>query len=174
MKKLFLLRHGKAGVGANDKSRPLAPRGRQDIFRLGQYLKKTQMLPDHIFCSSAIRTKESFNQLQTGADVSLPADFRDDLYLADTKYMTRLIQKFDQKISAAMIIAHNPGLAQIFHNLSQNPSNEHRGLTFATGTLAVIGFDILDWSQLRNDSGQILHVIIPSEMIKKHNLPTNL
>ncbi len=166
MKKLFLLRHGKAGVGANDKSRPLAPRGRQDIFWLGQYLKKTQMLPDYIFCSSAIRTKESFNQLQTGADASLPVTFRGDLYLAAAEDMTRLIQKFDQKISTAMIIAHNPGLAQIFHNLSQNPSNEHRGLPFATGTLAIIGFDIDDWSKLRNDSGRVLQVIMPPEIRK--------
>ncbi|VAX07800.1 hypothetical protein MNBD_ALPHA03-1621 [hydrothermal vent metagenome] len=166
MKKLFLLRHGKAGVGANDKSRPLAPRGKQDIFWLGQYLKKSRMLPDHIFCSGAIRTRESFNQLQAGADVSLPADFRDDLYLADAKYMTRLIQKFDQKISAAMIIAHNPGLAQIFHNLSQSPSNEQRGLAFPTSTLAIIGFDIDDWSELRNDSGRILQVIMTPEIRK--------
>ncbi len=166
MKKLFLLRHGKAGIGANDKSRPLAPRGKQDIFRLGQYLKTSRMLPDHIFCSSALRTRESFDQIKAGAAISLPVDFCDDLYLADAEYMTRLIQKFDQKISAAMIIAHNPGLAQIFHNLSQDPSNEHHNLAFPTGTLAIIGFDIDDWSELKNDSGQILRVIMPVEMRK--------
>jgi len=166
MKKLFLLRHGKAGIGANDKSRPLAPHGKQDIFRLGQYLKTSRMLPDHIFCSSALRTKETYNQIQAGADVSLPADFRDDLYLADAKYMTRLIQNFDQKISDAMIIAHNPGLAQIFHSLSQNPSNEQRGLAFPTGTLAIIGFDIDDWSELKNDSGRVLQVIMSPEIRK--------
>ncbi|MCF6215191.1 MAG: histidine phosphatase family protein [Emcibacter sp.] len=166
MKKLFLLRHGKAGLLANDKSRPLAPRGKQDIFWLGQYLKKSRMLPDHIFCSGALRTRESFDQIKAGADVSLPVVFRDDLYLADAEYMTRLIQKFDPKISAAMIISHNPGLAQIFHNLSQDPSNNYHSLAFPTGTLAIIGFDIDDWSELKNDTGQVLQVIMPPEMRK--------
>ncbi len=166
MKKLFLLRHGAAGGGANDKSRPLAPRGKQDIFRLGQYLKTSRMLPDHIFCSSALRTRETFDQIQAGTAILLPVDFCDDLYLADAEYMIRLIQNFDQKISAAMIIAHNPGLAQIFHSLSQDPSNEHHSLAFPTGTLAIISFDIDDWSELKNDSGQILPVIIPAKMRK--------
>jgi len=169
MKKLFLLRHGKAGFGTNDHSRPLAPQGKQDILWLGQYLKTSDMLPDHIFCSSALRTRETCTQMLDGAEETLPVTIRDDLYHATTEGMTRLIQKLDQEIVAPMIIAHNPGLASLFQNLAQHSRQVRDNLSFQTGTLAIITFDIDDWSELQNHSGQVMRVIIPPRITKNVN-----
>jgi len=166
MKRLFLLRHAKAGYAASDKCRPLAARGRADALWLGQYLKKSDLMPDHILCSSALRTKETFTQLERGAERPFSVTYLDDLYLAAAEHIAHLIQQLDQRITAPMIIAHNPGLAILFQALVQNPPKDDRKKIFPTGTLAILGFDISDWSDLESNAGQLLNMILPSDMRK--------
>lgn len=163
MKRLFILRHAKAGTGPDDYDRPLAPRGNRDSFWLGQYLKKTRVLPDLVLCSSAVRARETLIQLQAGAATSFPTRLQDDLYLASAHYVIRRIHRLESDITAVMIIGHNPGLSRLFQLLSHNPPRDSRSLKYPTCALAVMDFDIDDWSGLNNHSGHVLEMIIPSD-----------
>lgn len=166
MKRLFLLRHAKAGPGPKDHSRPLAPRGNRDSFWLGQYIKKLPVLPDFVLCSSARRTTETLDRLQAGAALIFPARFRDDLYLASAQYIFHQIRAFGADITAPLIIGHNPGLARLFQDLTRDPPRDDRSLKFPTGTVAIMDFDIESWSALKSSTGQLLEMVIASDRIR--------
>jgi len=163
MKRLFLLRHGKAGFGASDRIRPLKRRGQQDAFWLGQNLKKQNILPDYILCSSATRATQTLAQFQTGSELTFPAVFQDDLYLASATYMLQEIRKLGPDVTAAMIIAHNPGLATLFQDLVHKIPKKKNLLKYSPGTVTILDFDITDWAAIIHRAGRLIAGIIPSE-----------
>ncbi len=169
MKRLFLLRHAKAGFGQDDKSRPLAKQGKKDAFRLGQYLAEKNLLPDHILCSAALRAKETFETLSEGAELSFSVTFLNELYLASEDYMTQLLHKLDPSVQAPMIIAHNPGLAIMLHNLAYTPPHDAPIIKFPPCMVSILDFDIKNWSELRHHSGYILQNILPATLNQTEN-----
>ncbi|NJL28825.1 MAG: histidine phosphatase family protein, partial [Thermoanaerobaculia bacterium] len=55
MKQLLLLRHGKSDWGtelASDHERPLNPRGERAARRVGQFLRRVELVPDRVVSSS--------------------------------------------------------------------------------------------------------------------------
>jgi len=166
MKRLFLLRHAKAAYGSTDQSRRLAPRGKADAYWLGQYLKKLDLLPDYIISSSAARTRDTFSQLQDASKITLTAHFRDDFYLATAGHMAQQMQLLGPNIKAPMIIGHNPGLALLFKGLMKPMGQGEPPQKYPSCSLAVLEFDIENWSELASNTGQLLDLIIPSEFRK--------
>lgn len=163
MKRLFLLRHGKAGFGTSDMSRPLAPRGIHDILWLGQYLKERNLLPDHILCSDATRTQQTYVQLQKGAEISLPSALQGNLYLASAETIAQNIRRSDPDLSAIMVIGHNPGLSTLFQKLALKPPHTARILKYPTGALAILDFHMDTWDHLHSKKGQLVKFIVPSD-----------
>ncbi len=165
MKRLFLLRHAKTGFGLSDQTRPLAERGKQEAFWLGQYLNKADLLPEYILCSSAVRAQESLSQLLSGAETDITQSIRDDLYLASGQNMAGLVRTLTSAINSAMIIGHNPGLSLLFQDLVADSANAGTGVNYPTCAVGILDFDINDWSDLKSKSGQVVEFIIPSEKI---------
>lgn len=163
MKRLFLLRHGKAGLGSTDFNRPLAPRGESDAFWLGQYLMKNDLWPDRVFCSSAARAQGTFNHLQQGVNRPLVAEYRDDLYLASPSLITKIIHRLSPDISSVMIIAHNPGLSELFQQLHQSPSQNKHSQKYPTCALAILDFKVQSWKDMKSNLGQLYRLVIPSD-----------
>ena len=63
MKTIFLLRHAKSSwddVSLDDFDRPLSTRGIKSCKKIGKYLKKNKLIPDIVYCSSAIRAKQTW------------------------------------------------------------------------------------------------------------------
>ena len=168
MKRLFLLRHAKAGFGTSDQIRPLSSRGRNDASWLGQYLKNSEVLPDHILCSSATRAVETQSQLLEGIETDIPTSFHDDLYLASGQHIAHQLQLLAPNINAPMIIAHNPGLAMLFQDLVCIAPNDDRSLKYPTCMVTVMDFDIDVWSELRSNTGQLFKMIVPSDEQKNY------
>ena len=166
MKRLFLLRHAKAGFGTTDQTRPLTSRGQEDALWLGRTLKEAGLLPDHILCSTATRARKTLSQLLSGADVCLPTSFHEDLYLASAPHMSRMIQNLDATITAPMIVGHNPGICELFQDLSHNPPQDEYSLKYPPCMVTILDFDITDWMELKSHAGQLFDLIIPSNKPK--------
>ncbi len=166
MKRLFLLRHGKAGFGTNDMSRPLAPRGTHDILWLGKYLKEQKLLPDHILCSESARTQQTSAQLQKGAEIEISTSLQNNLYLASAETIAQNICRCEADLNAIMVIGHNPGLSILFQSLALKTPQNPRILKYPTGALAILDFDMDSWDQLQNKKGQLIKFIIPSDNMR--------
>ncbi|PCI33124.1 MAG: phosphoglycerate mutase [Alphaproteobacteria bacterium] len=139
---------------------PWPPRGHQDAFWLGRILKDRDLLPDHILCSTATRTRETLDHLLSAAESSPATSFQADLYLAPSRHMMRMLQNLDTTITAPMIVGHNPGICQLFQDLVHNPPQDERSLKYPPGMMTIMDFDITDWSQLKSHTGQLFDMIM--------------
>ena len=67
MHTLYLLRHAKSSWDdptLPDDKRPLAPRGRRDGKRIAEHLRRQEIEPELVLCSSAARTRETLELLR--------------------------------------------------------------------------------------------------------------
>ena len=66
MKSLYLLRHAKSSwkeLGLNDHDRPLNKRGRQAAKIMATFLRRSEITPDVVICSTATRAKETLDPI---------------------------------------------------------------------------------------------------------------
>src|SRR5579859_6192443 len=83
MKLLYLLRHAKSSWADEhlpDHDRPLAPRGRRDARRVGDWMRQHNVSPSLVLCSSAVRAVSTFEQLGKVVADGTPLHVEDDLY----------------------------------------------------------------------------------------------
>ncbi len=118
-KTLYLLRHAKSDQSATDAAalkdhlRPLSPRGLKAAERMESYLAAQRIAVDRVYCSTATRTRETFDLVREGLN-NPSVSYRDKLYLAASDDLLAFVQSIPDAIKSAMLIGHNPG----FHDLA--------------------------------------------------------
>jgi phosphohistidine phosphatase len=114
VKALSLLRHAKAeksgGPQATDRDRPLAGRWRKDAARVGGELGRRGFLPDAVYCSPALRARETIEIIAPllGFDARR-VRFEEGLYLAPGA-LVDFIRGLDAGLERVLICGHNPSL----------------------------------------------------------------
>lgn len=174
MKRLFLLRHAKteAALGAKqDIDRVLLERGRRDAIAMAQYFVGRGLGCERVLCSTAARTRETLALFQPVALAHATQDIRDDLYLAEATELLDIVRSLDDKVSSVMLIGHNPGMEELALMLAGPPLSIeaealHRRLRekFSTSALAVIGFDVPLWRDLRPGRGVLEDFMRPRDL----------
>ena len=69
MKQVYILRHAKSSWDNKDLSdfdRPLSKRGEKDAKKMCSFIKNKNFFVDKVICSSAKRTKETFDLIADG------------------------------------------------------------------------------------------------------------
>jgi len=168
MLRLLLLRHAKAVAhNAQDHSRALAPRGREDAHSLGLYLHAQHLLPNLILTSDALRTQETAMILAKALQ-DTPEITRDKkLYLAEAAALLNSIQSIPPSAKTCLLVGHNPG----FHELAQGLvgygdryAAARLRTAMPTCALAVLDFDCEYWSEVRLHQGRLERFIIPEDL----------
>lgn len=171
MKRIYLLRHAKSSwdnPGLSDFERPLNGRGRKAAPRIGQLLRQRGWIPDLVFCSSAVRTLETWGLV--AAELPAAVDFKPmkSLYLAMPSQLLRAVEGCPDKAEAAMLIGHNPGLETLALQLAGPGSDigalERLREKFPTAALAVIDFDSARWKDIARAPGKLRAFISPREI----------
>ena len=159
--RLILMRHAKSSWDApesGDHDRPLAPRGQRSAKALGNWMQEQGWLPDQVLCSSARRTRETFDGL--GLDV--PVEYLDELYHASATQMLRtLCQATGQCV---LIIGHNPGIYDFSHQIVGEPPEHPKFDVYPTGATMVVDFDMDEWSGAGWRGGVVREFIVPREL----------
>jgi phosphohistidine phosphatase len=171
VKRLLLLRHAKAIPGTTktgDHGRPLNERGRIDAPRMGIAMQHKRYLPDHVLCSTAKRTLETWEHVAPELDDKPEVSFSDELYLAPWKLIFSTVRALPRTVNVALLIGHNPGLEECARALARKPdSDDERArldmLTekFPTAALAVIDFEGDAWSEVAPNAGALTDFIRP-------------
>jgi len=173
MKRLILLRHAKSlqDEAKKDRDRPLNARGRADAPRMGSYMHHRRYLPQLVLCSSARRTVETWELVGPELDTAVPSRFPDALYLASSATIASLVQRADDHVSTLLVIGHNPGLEECAQALARKPQSAtereyEAGLRtkFPTCALAVLDFDVADWSEVVPASGALVDFARPKDL----------
>ena len=94
MKTIFLLRHAKSSwddVSLDDFDRPLSPRGIKSCKKIGKYLKKNRLIPDIVYCSSAMRAKQTWELVNRIVEKKENILYEDSLYMSDLSNFINII-----------------------------------------------------------------------------------
>lgn len=172
MKRLLLLRHGKAeGTASDDRIRALIPRGRTDSARMGRFLREDAYIPDLILCSDSTRTRQTLDALLPELHAKPDVKYLADLYLAEPELILAHARKANDKIQSLMFIGHNPGLEQCALALVSVPlEKKPRKLydvmdeKFATCALAVIDFEVERWRDVTPGRGDLDAFVRPKDL----------
>jgi phosphohistidine phosphatase len=154
------MRHAKSdwSFDLEDHDRPLNARGYTSARVLGDWLRQHGHIPDVVLCSTATRTRETLDGLGLGS----PALFDRDLYLAAPETMFDILRATEQ--GTVLLIAHNPGIAELAHQLAASPPEHPKFAHYPTGATTVFDFDLSRWAELTRGSGQIRDFVVPREL----------
>jgi len=168
--RLTLLRHAKSSwddISLRDFDRPLAPRGIKAAPKIGKYMAENDILPDHVWCSSARRTTETFARIQSVLPVTPDVRYDDMIYSAGTASgLVNLIRSAAPDMPHLMIVGHNPTMQDMVLSLvrwdeGQAEQKAQIRRKFSTGALVTIDFEIDGWPDIEYEAGQLRHFVTP-------------
>jgi phosphohistidine phosphatase len=150
MKRLIVMRHAKAThkPGFADADRPLTGRGRRDATAAGEWLRRRQLIPDLVLCSSSRRTRETWDRLAAviAAGPGPEVWYDERLYAASDDATLDVIGQTPDDVATLLLVGHNPAAQQIASGLTGQGD-----LEFPTSAIAVIGLG--SWARLVPGAG---------------------
>ncbi|HEY1622026.1 MAG TPA: histidine phosphatase family protein [Streptosporangiaceae bacterium] len=148
---LIVMRHAKAGElpGGPDAERALTERGRRDAAAAGQWLRDSGYLPDAVICSSARRTRQTWQQVSAELGRTVECASQDSLYLAEADALLAEIGLTPEPVLTLLYVGHNPAAGQFAAELTGAEVN------FPTAAVAVIGL-AGSWANLAPGTGDLI------------------
>ncbi|GIX00494.1 MAG: hypothetical protein KatS3mg111_3826 [Pirellulaceae bacterium] len=163
MRTLILMRHAKSDwsqPGLADYDRPLNRRGRRAAPAMAHLLEKHHLRPEVILTSTARRTQETLELMRaTGWAPDAIVINEKQLYLASPETILECISALDNHWSNAMVMGHNPGLAQLVQRLAGQE------MELPTAAVVVFSCDAEDWPTAgRGSAWKLLHYWKPRDL----------
>jgi phosphohistidine phosphatase len=166
MRRLMLLRHAKSDrsvPGMRDHDRPLNSRGREAAPRVGAYMASHALIPDFVVCSTATRTRETWDLVAAALGASPKVHYDERIYRNDPGVLMDIVRT-GQNGDTLLLIGHNPSF-QMFAELmvasGHGDARQRLREKFPTAGLAVIDFAIDAWERVHPHSGRLDRMITP-------------
>jgi phosphohistidine phosphatase len=159
-KKLYLVRHAKSSwsdASLTDEQRPLNKRGRRSAPDMGQRLAEQDHRPDLIISSPANRALSTARIIAEELAYDESEIITDErMYFSGTGSMLNLLEELDDRYQSVMIVGHNPAMTNFLDILCDASVDN-----MPTCAIAVIGFNIATWIELRSAGGNLLAYDFP-------------
>jgi phosphohistidine phosphatase len=113
---IVIVRHAKAesGEGRADHDRRLTDRGLRTAAEAGRWLAERLPEPGEVWCSSAVRAVQTWEQMAPALRAP-EAQVSRDLYLADAR---DLAERLRGATGDLVVVGHNPTLEEVVHALT--------------------------------------------------------
>lgn len=152
-KTLLLMRHSKAeeGPGKPDHDRALSKRGVRQGEQAGAWLRDQGLVPDLVICSTAVRTRQTWDAVRRGGAHAEYVEFRRPVYQGGAEALVETIREDAGDSSIVLVIGHNPTMALTTSMLcdgdGSGPGHEALAGGFVTSGIAVLRY-AGDWADL--------------------------
>lgn len=163
MKHIYLIRHAKSrwnDDGLQDHERPLGKRGREQLEWMRKAIRPTGALEGPVFCSHAVRARETLQGLIRGGP--RPAIHGDRmLYTFDAQVLVDWLRarKDEDRMT---LIGHNPALEELADYLCRESPGR-----FPTCAFMHISLRIKHWSELAENTGRLETFLRPRDVSYK-------
>lgn len=157
------MRHAKSSwtdPSLSDFERPLNERGRRAAPFMGGVLKREGLIPDHIICSPAKRTKETAELVQAAVELDLEIGNDARIYEATAGELIDVVSEMPETSSRALLIGHNPSSEQFLQIMTGAIE------AMPTAALAVIDLDIGSWAEIAPGKGKLRRLFRPKEEMR--------
>lgn len=152
--KLYLVRHGEALESNQDPLRPLSPKGRQDIEKLGRFLAHSNLRLFHLIHSGKLRAEETAEILAQKLHFENDLESRRGLDPLDD--VTEIKEELSHYVNDILIVGHLPYLSRLISALLTD--NENQDLVFfEPGALACL--------ENISDERWILHYLLQPSLL---------
>ena len=167
MKRLYLLRHAKSAwndPALRDRDRPLAPRGRKAAKRVGRWVRKNDVRPQLVVCSSAVRAQETLQRVLPG--LGEPTVWVEvTLYAASAETLLARVRALPEEVDEAMLVGHNPGLMDLLLLLAARGRLRKRARkNLPTGALAELETEVARWADVAPGVARLTEVVLPRKL----------
>jgi phosphohistidine phosphatase len=164
---LLVLRHAKTEdirPGSRDSKRRLTPSGERDASEVGNYLREQGIQVDTVLCSSAVRARQTLEQLKLGDQLNPNRfDITERFYNAGTDTLINAIRELPDDCQVALLVGHAPGAPGVVYELTDPTTSTPEAVKaiegrFPAAALARLEFEG-DWSHV--ESGALVSVRMP-------------
>ncbi|WIY04072.1 histidine phosphatase family protein [Amycolatopsis mongoliensis] len=140
-RRLIVLRHAKSAWPDDvpDRERPLGPRGLRDAPKLGRWLGDNGYVPDRVLCSTARRTRETWERVSEAFSETPPVEYDEDLYGAGPEEFLAAARRIPDDVVTLALVGHEPGVSELTLHLAGYGDDTRLVRTkFPTGAAAVL------------------------------------
>ena len=162
MKRIYLIRHGKAedGFDKSDFERDLLPKGKRKTEKIAHYLAKKNAKPEQILVSMAYRTLQTADIIMEVLGLNKQiVNEQKSLYLASSNSMLDAIYATDDHIQELMLIGHNPGISSLATYLSNIEID-----WMSTSAVVAVDLDIKKWTDISQGKKKHIFHVKPSNL----------
>ncbi|MBF0186493.1 MAG: histidine phosphatase family protein [Magnetococcales bacterium] len=168
-RQLLILRHAKSAwnTGApTDFDRPLAPRGQKAAPKMGSWLKKQGIVPDHVVSSPARRAKQTVKLACKKLGYPKKSiQWEERIYGAGVEDFLSVLAETPSTAERVMIVGHNPGLEFLFAHLVGTETFEDHYDAFIIKTATSVLLQMPDdWTNLSRGCAKFVFRQHPREL----------
>ena len=173
-RELLILRHGKSdwSTGVTDFDRPLQDRGKRGAQRMGVWLQRQGLIPDHVVTSPAERalvTAEKTCKVMGMGTSVIKTNKR--VYDAGLEDLLDVLKDCPKKARRVMLVGHNPGLEQLLLYLAGDTGLPEDGKLLPTATLARLSMPD-SWKNLGSGCAGLESITRPNTLPEKFPFPS--
>ncbi|WP_328884936.1 SixA phosphatase family protein [Streptomyces sp. NBC_00316] len=164
-RRLVVLRHAKSAWPDDvpDHERPLAPRGRRDAPAAGRWLRESDCVPDLVVCSTASRTRQTWDLVSDELDAITPVIHDARVYQASAGELLGVVRDIPARVRTLMLVGHNPGVQDLVLMLAGEADGsalERTRAKFPTSAIAVLCLPG-PWPDLDPGAARLTGMIVP-------------
>lgn len=159
VRRLVLVRHARAASaaatpGGSDRDRSLTDRGRSDAAAAGGWLNPRVDRVDEVWASSAVRARQTAEEILSRLTEAPRPDYRAALYDAGLGDLLRAVRDAADGTRTLVVVGHNPTVERLHLRLT----GDERG--FPPGAAAIIEVSGR-WADLASGGGRLVDFFAP-------------
>lgn len=169
-KTLLLLRHAKSdwqSAAGTDFDRPLATRGRAAAPLMGRHMAAQGLTPDVVLCSSALRTRETWERVAGELPGAPEVRFERTLYGGSPHDVVEVIRAGGGDAETVLVVGHHPGIdgaALMLAGTGDTRAADRIRIKFPTAALAVLEVPLDDWQALQPQVAELKSFTTPKDL----------
>ncbi|MFE0192660.1 SixA phosphatase family protein [Streptomyces sp. NPDC058989] len=115
LRRLVVLRHAKSAWPPDvaDHERPLGKRGRRDAPAAGRWLRAADCVPDLVVCSTAERTRQTWELAAAQLDTPPPVRHDPRLYGAEAAELLAVVRETPDSVRTLLLVGHSPAVQDL-------------------------------------------------------------
>lgn len=167
-RELLILRHAKSdwdSGAASDFDRPLAKRGKKDAPKIGAWLYREGLIPDHTVSSPAERARQTALKVCKALEIDKKKiSWETAVYEAGLEDLLEVLSGCPKKAATVLLVGHNPGLELLVRFLvGDDLDRPADGKLLPTAALARLEMP-KDWSRLEHGCANLVSLTRPKSL----------
>ena len=164
-RELLILRHAKSDWDSStpsDFDRPLTKRGKRDAPKVGIWLHREGLVPDHVVSSPAERARQTAVKVCKTLDIAKGRiAWEPDIYEANLDDLLGVLGRCPADATKVLIVGHNPGLETLVRHLcGEDLDPPADGKVMPTAALARLEMPE-HWDHLERGCAQLVSITRP-------------